>query len=320
MRKLNAAALVILAAIFASCATAPRLPAPSVEDDLPPEFSLLPAGGSVYLWADTVTARPLLDALDFRGMSGNDAAAILNRTESAAAVVFDDSHDRGFFLSAAGNYPRGRANFAFAFSRHWRRHKGYGKQTYWLSRDGAFAVSLGRRVALVSDKDPFENFQRVIPPPAFAEFRNGMALAGWVNNPAAPISNFLSVMGVPIQIPAQDLFFGAANVPKSPQAGETAALWDISLHLRTPSALHARSLFALVSTARIFILQSGASGAEGNTPSQAGKSSPNLHDAAMLLFANAPELHGEYLTFRINSVDETRISLLFQIFSVYSKN
>ena len=316
MRKLNAIAPVFLAAFLASCATAPRLPAPAPDADvtLPPVLSALPAGGTVYLWADTVTSRPLLDVLTFRGVSGADMAMILDRTASVAAVVFEQGEERSFFLTAAGRYPRRRANFALAFSRGWQRQRGEGRRTYWYSRNGDFAMSLGRRVALVSDRDPFESLPRAVPPQAFAQFQQGMALAGWVDNPSEPISGFLTVMGVPIMIPAEDLFFGAVRTPISPQAEANAALWDIALRLRTPSQAHARSLFALFSTARFFILQGAGAGEVME------EGSLSLHEAAQLLFANVPEVDGEFLTFRITSLDENRIALLFHIFSVYSSH
>jgi len=314
LRKLNIIVPVLLAVFFASCATAPRLPAPApdADDTLPPELSALPAGGRVYLWADTVTSRPLLDVLAFRGVSGEEAGVILDRTASAAAVVFEQGQERSFFLAAAGRYPRRRANFAFAFSRSWQRQRGEGRRTYWYSRNGDFAMSIGRRVALVSDRDPFESLPRAVPPQAFAQFQQGMALAGWINNPSEPISEFLTVMGVPISIPAEDLFFGAVRTPVSPQTEANAAQWDIAFRIRTPSAAHARSLFALFSTARFFILQGAGTG------EVVDEGSLSLHDAAQLLFANVPEVDGEFLTFRITSLDENRIALLFHLFSVYS--
>ena len=39
---------------------------------------------------------------------------------------------------------------------------------------------------------------------------------------------------------------------------------------------------------------------------------------AALLFANAPELEGEYLTIRTGALNENKIALLFAMFSIYS--
>jgi len=300
---------VLILFLFTSCATAPRVPAPAA-DEIPPELSMLPAGGRIYLWADTVQSRPLLDILSVDGFSGRDAAMMLDRTGTAAAVVFPEGHDRRFFLAATGRYPRHRANFSFAFSRAWRRQRGYSGRTFWYSRNNNIALSLGPNLSLVSNKDPFEGFEREIPPQSFAEFRRGMALAGWLSNPSDPINDFLETLGLPIQIPAEDFFFGAV---RSPQNAGTAP-WELAFKIRAPSAADAGSLIALFSMARFFILQM----AGGGEPLSADMESISLPQMARLLFANPPEQDGAFLTFRIDALYENTIALLFTMFSVYS--
>jgi len=301
--------IALLVLVFSSCATAPRAPAPAVDDI--PELSLLPAGGRVYLWADTVQGRPLLELLSFDGMSmdGRDAAMMLDRTSSAAAVLFPEGEDRRFFLAAAGRYPRHRANFSFAFSRGWRRQRGSGG-TFWYSRGNNIAVSLGANLALVSNIDPLEDLARESPPQTFAEFRRGMVLAGWVHNPSDPINSFLETLGLPIQLPAEDFFFGASRAPYDGNNADTP--WELAFRIRAPSETHARSLLVLFSTARFFVMMMGA-----GEPS-ADADSIGLQELAMMLFANVPEQDGEFLTLRINSLNENTIALLFDIFSVYS--
>ena len=107
--------------LFVSCATAPKVSSPLDEEGS--ELSLMPAGGKVYLWADTVKARPLLDLLSFEGKNGKDAAKVLDSTKTAAAVIFPAVPESGvsessvsesgagggqggrFFLAALGDYP-----------------------------------------------------------------------------------------------------------------------------------------------------------------------------------------------------------------------
>ena len=300
---------IFLLLLFTSCATAPRAPAP-VAEEIPPELSILPAGGSLYLWADTVQSRPLLDILSFDGFSGRDAAMMLDRTGTAAAAVFPEGHDRRFFLAATGRYPRHRANFSFAFSRGWRRQRGAGGQTFWYSRNSNLAISLGPNLSLVSNTDPFDVFERETPPQTFAEFRQGKALAGWLVNPSEPINGFLETMGLPIQIPAEDFFFGAVRSPRN----DSAAPWELVFRIRAPSPAEAGSLIALFTFARFLVLQM-AGEAE---PLSADMDSLSLQQAAMLLFANAPEQDGAFLGFRINALEESTIALLFNLFSVYS--
>ena len=316
---LSAIPFILVTVLLASCATAPRVPAPVTDDDLP-ELAILPAGGRLYLWADTVTARPLLDILSFEGFSGRDAAMVLDRTGTAAAVLFPDGYDRRFFLAATGRYPRHRANVSFACSRAWRRQRSSDRRTFWYSRNNGIAVALGPRLALVSNKDPFEDFVREIPPPAFSEFRQGMALAGWISNPSETINDLLEAMGIPIQLPAEDFFFGAIRSPIGPGMEESAAPWELAFRIRTPSELHARSLLIVFSMARAFILQGAAGETLGGARIYTEAGSLSLQEATMMLFANAPEQDGAFLTLRINSLDPGRMALLFNMFSVYSNH
>ncbi|MDR0511747.1 MAG: hypothetical protein LBG93_01400 [Treponema sp.] len=310
--------LFLSAMFFASCATAPRLPAP-IADDVPQVFSLMPAGGSLYLWADVEAGRPLLDALYIGGFSASDAAMVIDRTDEAAAVFFGESEERRFFIAAMGRYPRHRANYAFAFSRAWRRQRSSYGGTFWTDRNGEIAVSFARRLALVSNIDPLAQMEIATMPEAFTQIREGSALAGWLVSPSDHINRILAGMGVPLQIPAEELFFAAIRSP----AGWTAdgsglevheALWELTFRVRTPSAFHAGLLTMLFTQARHLVLQAAALAAQMPVENQA----LSFQDAAVMLFSNVPEQDGEFITIRIDSLSENDISLLFALFSVYS--
>jgi len=280
-------------------------------------MSLLPAGGRFYLWADTVIGRPLLDALSLDLLDNRRVVQMLDSTGTAAAVVFAEGEDRRFFLAATGNYPRHRANFSFAlFSRDLKRQRGSGGNSYWFSRSNNFTLSMGSNLLLVSDADPFGDFEREVQPPAFAEFHRGQVMAGWLNNPSETINSLLATMGVPLNIPAEDFFFGATRLPASGSdaGGSITAPWELAFRIRTPSASHARSLLSFFSVASIFVQR-----APGEGPSFAGRDSISPQEAASLLFSSMPQVDGEFLTLRIGSLDENSIALLFNMFSVYSR-
>ena len=306
--------LFFLLVLFVSCATAPKVSVSPENEGW--EFSLLPAGGSVYLWADTVKGRPLLDVLSFEGKSGKDAGKILDSTSSAVAAVFPDGQSRRFYLAALGDYPRVKASFSFAFSSAWKKQKSRTGNSYWYSKNDNIALALGSSLALVSDMDPFEELPKGISPQGFTEFRQGLALAGWMSSPSGPINSFLNTLGIPLQIPAEELFFGAVRLPAdNGQSPEKP--WELVFRIRTPSATQARSLLSLFSIARFFLLsgavQQGSVG-EGLFPS--GSMSPL--EAAALLFANPPEQDGDTLIIHTGSLDEKGIALLFNMFSIYS--
>ena len=302
----SVASVVLILLTFFSCASVPKISSPADENAL----ALLPTGARVYLWADTVRARPLLDVLSFQGVSGKNAAQVLDNTKSAVAAFFSDSkageitENRQFYIAALGDFPRFKANLSFTFSKKWKKQKSSTGGNYWYSQADKIALAIGDNLALVSNTDPLAAFSAAAAPEGFAVFNRGFALAGWMNNSAEYINVFLASMGIPLQVPAEGFFFGARK--------EDEDLWDSNFKVRTPSAAQARSLLTLFSVARLFVLR--AVNAQGGfddeilTPQR----------AAALLFANAPELDAEYLTIRVDSLEAGKIALLFKMFSVYS--
>ena len=302
--------------LFISCVTTPKTSIP-IDDPLN-ELSLLPAGAKLYFWADAVNGRPLLDVLSFEGTSGKDAEQILDNTSSAVAAIFPSaiSQDRRFFIAALGNYPSFSANFSFTFSRSWKKQKSSSGANYWYSKANDLALSLGSKLALVSNIDPLSHFSPEISPHGFKDFQieyqNEMVLCGWMNNPQESINNFITSMEIPIQIPAEDFYFG---INKTIEAAEP---WELVFRIKTASAIHARSLVSLFSIARLFISRGMVTQEEIQEEIIEKEMYLSPQEAAVLLFANVPELNGEYLTIRTDSLNEGRIALLFNLFSLHS--
>ena len=297
---------VVFIIFLVSCASAPKVSSPVDENAL----ALLPVGARVYLWADTVRARPLLDVLSFQGVSGKNAAQVLDNTKSAAVAIFTNEKagekdgNRQFYIAALGNYPRFKANLSFTFSKSWKNQKSSAGGNYWYSKADNMALVLGDNLALVSNTDPLAAFSAAVAPEGFAAFNRGFALAGWMNDSAESINVFMASMGIPLQIPAEDFFFGAKK--------ENEDLWDLIFKIRTPSALQARSLLTLFSIARLFVMRAA------NAQEEVAGEPISPQQAAALLFANAPELDDAYLTLRIDSLNVVKIALLFNMFSIYS--
>jgi hypothetical protein len=301
----------LIFALLVSCASSPKASSLVAESEL----ALLPAGARVYLRADTVRGRPLLDVFSFQGVSGKDAAQVLDNTMSAAVAFFSDdkSDERQFYIAALGNYPRFRANLSFNFSKNWKKQKSAAGGNYWYSAADNIALALGNDLALVSNTDPLSAFNQALAPDGFNEFSRAFALAGWMNDSAAAINGFLDSMGIPLQIPAEDFFFGAREAQEAlPAASKSSVPWDLVFKIKTPSAAQARSLLTLFSIARLFVLRaadiSGVAAGETMGP----------QEAAALLFANVPELEAEYLILRMDSLEADKIALLFNMFSIYS--
>jgi hypothetical protein len=301
--------------LLVSCATKPGLLIPEGEE----VFSLLPDGGRFYLWADAVQGRPLLERLSFPGLGDRNSAQIMDSTSALAAAVFPAGQGRSFYLAATGNFPSSRAKLSLRMNRDWEMQRSGNGNSYWYSERDRLALALGSKLALVSDSDPFDFSQKETPPPSFIEFHRGLALAGWLPSPSGSINNFLQGLGVPMQIPAEEFFFGALRLPLTPSPADELAgeltdelageFWEIVLKIKTPSEAQARSLLSLFSMARLFL----------QPPSLGPTDDFGLPELAAMLFAASPQQDGEFLTFRAGPYSESDMALLLSTFSVYSR-
>jgi hypothetical protein len=314
--------LLIAAAVLAivSCSTIPRNTVELARGD----FSLLPAGGQLYLWADVIEARVLLESISFDGLSLAQAGIILDRTDTAAAVFFEhgsvgnegssvsEARDK-FFISLRGRYPTFQAGFSLTFSKDWKKLKSNTGNSYWYSQGFGIGLALDSQLALVSGGDPFsklpsaQNQQAVRLPDGFDEFREryrpqGAVMAGWIPD-SNLINGFLSNFGLPISIPAEDFFFCVLK-----QKSGSADAWELVFNMRTASVNQARGLVSVFSLARAFISAFAVPGAE--------KSS--LMDFLPNLFANIPEREEATLILKSDSFSTDELSLLFSAISVYS--
>jgi hypothetical protein len=289
--------VLVAGVIFASCASSPK--ASNSNEDGSPDYGLLPLGAQVYLWADVKQGRSLLDSLSFQGLDGRDAREVLDRTGTATAAFYPEQAAQRFFLAAWGSYPSTRAGISMAFSRDWKKAKSETGKKFWFSRGWGLGVAMGAKLALATDKDPFAP-GGAASPEGFEEFRRTCVLAGWMPNPSEPLNRFLQAMEIPIKIPAEEFFFGAART-----GGEFEdERWELISRIRTPSPSQAKALVTLFAMARMFI---------GNAPGGEG-----LVGALPLLFANIPVQDGADLSLRSGVMDTNEIALLFNSFSVYS--
>jgi hypothetical protein len=290
--KTRAFGIIACMALIFSCATSPKPPESFAQMEQMGEagvFAFLPAGAAAYLRADVKESRPLLDALSFAGFNAKDAAQVLDRTDTAAAAFF-----RGpprFFFACRGNYPNLRAGISMTFSSDWTKVKSPAGGRYWHSPVYGLGLVLGSASALVSGGDPLIS-HKLLPeeiPGAFSAFRAPLSIAGWVPGPQEPLNKFLASQGIPIQIPAEEFFFGAA-------AGQEEGVWELVFRVRTRSANQAKALVSLFSLARMAV--AGGGGAL---------------DAIRPLFVNLPVQDGDSLTLRSAPVDGKQAAALFAL-------
>jgi hypothetical protein len=289
------------ALIFTACATGSKSYNAAL-DELD-EFAPLDAGGIVYLYIDAVKARPILDAVELPGMGSMDKKQrdqVFDRTSSAVAAYYPETGDRRFLVAAQGAYPSARANMSFGFSSAWKKRRSQTGDAYWYSVQNKLSVSLSPSRAFISDGDPFVQPSGTQSPEGLAPFRQEAVLAGWVDNGAAPINRFLAGLNIPIEIPAGRVLFGVYQREQG---------YEARIRIETPSASQARGVAAIISMARLFM----------PPPASADDSLTDPLALAGVLFANPPKQEGVYLDVHTGPLNKKGISLLFNMFSVYSK-
>jgi hypothetical protein len=281
-----------------SCAGAPKTADPILEAG---EFIPLESGGLVYLYIDVKNARPILDIIPLFGMNKKQSDQILDMTQTAVAALYPNDAGRSFQALAWGKYPNVRASQAFSLSRDWKKKKSKTGAGYWRSDRDGISIALNAAQAYVSDGDPFSAAPGVRLPDGFGEFIKGSVLACWLNEPSKPLNEFLSKMGLPIQIPAEELFLSVVPLDAASSPSESDRVWETLIRIKTPEPSQARGIVTMINMARVFLFS-------GEGPD----------DTLSLLFANAPVLDGPYLLFRTAALTEKDMALLFSLFALYS--
>jgi len=296
-------ALILL---LSACATIPKNTAELYTDD----FSLLPEGGSMYLWADVIEAKPLLESISFDDLTLKNAGAILDRTATAAAVFSGAGKGERFLINLSGKYPTFRAGFSMAFSRDWKKTKSQTGNSYWKSSKFGIGVALDSKRAFVSTGDPLTAIAGASPavrvPASFNEFRRGAVMAGWIPNPQEAVNDFLLAMGIPIQVPAEDFYF---NIIKN-RNPETGIEWELLFHIRTTTSVQARAIVTLFNLARAFMAPAMLQPEPDDEP--------DLLDFLPALFANSLQRDDDVLTLRSAAMSTKELALLFNAISLYS--
>jgi hypothetical protein len=286
--------VLFLALAVVSCASGPDLKKARAGRE--GEFALLAEGALAYFYVDVSAARSLLRNVPLAGMGGGQAAEVLDRTGSAVIALYPGG-ERRFLVAARGTYPSTRAGISFAFSPDWKRVRSVTGNRYWRSSKNKLSLVLGPDQALLSDGDPFTPPPGTEAPSGFEEIRRNALLAGWTDT-AEAVNRFIAAMAIPITIPADRILFGIYAAPRD------RTRYEAKLRVQTATVSQARALVSIFSMARLFIAGVEFSGPEGMV--------------AAALFANVPVQEGSDLIITTGLLDAEGITLLFNMFSLYS--
>jgi hypothetical protein len=288
------------------------------------EFALLASGGTAYFFIDMAKGKALVDALPIKEVAGKTGEQFLERTTMAVAALYPEGSSRRFLAAAQGNYPGFWGNMSLAFSSAWKKIRSATGKSYWHSAEDGLSIFLQKAIVFVSDADPLIQTPGAFSPPGFRDYRQGAVLAGWTDEPGPPINRFLDSLEIPIEIPAERMFFAVFETAGAEGAATSEALvlddktnaaiqdkkYDILIRMETPTAIQARGLLSLFSMVRFFLAGADESGGEEET---------GILFLMKTIFAQAPVQDGAALNLRIEAMDKNRIALLFNVFFVYSK-
>jgi len=260
----------------------------------------LEPGGYVYVIAGK-DALPVLEQFMFNNINDKQLQQMIDRTRFAAAAVYvsPNSHYR---LAAWGNYPASRAKMALGASKEWKKQRSPASAAnYWHSPQRGYSVAITAGIALVAAAvnekppytiiDPYSAAPGIALPEGFAAFREGSIFSCWLTDPAPAINQKIKEMGIPIEIPARQIF-----VSLVPEDGERAAddqRYIARLQVHFDSASQAKALTVLLAFARNFI-------------------PPPLS----ILFANSPAQDENNLNFTTAPITVREIALLLKLFSL----
>ncbi|MCL1837121.1 MAG: hypothetical protein FWG46_06205 [Treponema sp.] len=300
--------LLFLLFLAISCRTTQHIPDTALLDT---GYLPLDADASVYVTIDVVNARPVLDLMEIGAADNRQFAQMLDMTRFAAAAYFTGS-DRRFQVHALGSYPAGRAKMALGANKNWKkRRSAQSGEEYWYSAKNGLSVALEPQRAFAAvaaagvnqetPADPFYTKPGTKIPDGFAEFGRGAALAFWLENPGSIINGKLQEMGLPLEIPAEQVFVSLFPEAESAADG-TEAEYTAYIRIQTFSETQARAFTGVLGFARMLFPADAASGG-----------------AAMLmplLFAHPPVQDGRNLTIKTNTMTAREIALLFSLFSL----
>jgi len=305
--------LILLAITLLSCQSAPKMADVFRDGRLP-----LEPGAYVYLLAEK-DAIPVLQRLMFNNINSAQLQQMADRTRFAAAAAYVAPNGKAgalkprYRLAAWGNYPASHAKMAMGSSKEWKKRRSPASGAdYWYSPQIGYAVAVTGAMALVATAaeagseapDPYSADPGTALPEGFAAFHKGSILSFWLSNPAPAINQKIKEMGIPIELPAEQVFVSlfpederGANKRQAAEEQRTAEeqRYVARLQIQVPSASHARGLTMMFAFARNFIPPQSELG---------------------ILFANPPVQDENNLKIATAPLTVREIALLLKLFSL----
>jgi len=271
---------------------------PAVSDTIFDDMDYVPLdkGAFAYVFTNVKEARPILDIIPVQQLKNWQARLILESTDIAVAGLYPKGDSRHFQVTGWGDYPSLRARVALFFNTSWKKQRST-TGVYWHSAFQKISVVINpKQVFAIAWQDSHGNPVPAAPgikmPEGFAAFMRGAPLSCWMESPSLLLNQILSNEGIPINLPAEQLFLNLY-----PRNGNQ---YEVILRLKFENAAQARTIAALIALASTL-------------------SANQQSVLASIFFANPPSLSGQNIEFKTALLSEKEITLLLQMFLVYWK-
>jgi hypothetical protein len=257
-------------------------------------------------------ARPILEKVSYIPLNDKNMKQMLDRTKSAALAVFSPSanDDRRFQLVSWGAYPVSGSSIAFGSNKNWKKQRSP-KYDYWHSEKSQMSVAItpSRAFVLVAmtkiPHEPVAAPEGIKFPDGFGEFAKNAVFSCWLSDPGLAINQKVRQMGIPLEIPAEQLFI--CLFP-------SADLYEAHVKMTLPTATQTRTIVSFLSIARAFMPPPAAQQPDDGVRDSAGADTATM--MSYLLFSNPVVQEGASLTLKTPPLSVQDISLLFSMFSL----
>ena len=296
-KMLKSITLAALLLILLSCQTSPK----NIGEVLETGFLPLDNDAVIYIYADVQNALPIMEIFSIIPMNDKQFVKILDKTQSAVIAVFQPNAVKNLQLAAWGKFPSTGAKMAMGSNKNWKKMRTTEGDIYWHSAADKLSVALDSRQANVlsinanaaadAPTEPFFKAPGINVPIGFDT--KGAAVACWLAEPGAYINNKINEMGLPLEIPAEQLF-----ISLYPAAGQK---YRMNIALILPSASQARGIASMLNIARGFY-----------KPDESNSMSSFLD----ILLSNHSVAEGSSINISVNNMEVNEIALLFKLFSL----
>jgi len=315
---------LVLFLFLLSCKNAPK-----VTEQVLLESGIVPldAGAAAYAIIDVTHARPILEGISYIPVNDKNVKLMLDKTRSAVVAVFSPTpvDDRRFQLVSWGSYPASGSSIAFGTSKDWKKQRSASLNTvYWHSEKSQMSVAVSPAQAYVlvamtkAPHDPIASSEGIKIPEGFGEFAKGAVFSCWLSNPGPTLNQRLKEMGIPLEMPAEQLFIRVFPADEQASASQSASakqtMYEANIKITLPSATQARTIASFLSIARAFMPPAQPSASQDSGAQDSAAMLSSLMSA--LLFANPVVQEGASLLLESPPLSMRDISLLFSMFSL----